>query len=62
MYPSRAATSHVVLGDRSRALSLMEEAARLGYTAAQFLGEPELDALKAEPRYAAVMSANGPGR
>jgi tetratricopeptide (TPR) repeat protein/TolB-like protein len=61
-YLTIAATSHVVLGDRSRALSLMEAAARLGYTAAQFLGEPELDALKTEPRYAAVMSANGPGR
>jgi serine/threonine-protein kinase len=61
-YLTIAATCYVVLGDRSRALSLMEEAARLGYTAAQFLGEPELDALKAEPRYAAVMSANGPGR
>ena len=61
-YLTIAATSHVVLGDRSRALSLMEEAARLGYTAAQFLGEPELDALKTEPRYTAVMSANGPRR
>ena len=61
-YLTIAATSHVVLGDRSRALSLMEAAARLGYTAAQFLGEPELDALKTEPRYTAVMSANGPGR
>jgi hypothetical protein len=39
----------------------MEQASRLGYTAAQFLGEPELDVLKAEPRYIAVMSANGPG-
>ena len=61
-YLTIAATCYVVLGDRSRALSLMEEAARHGYTAAQFLGEPELDALKTEPRYAAVMSANGPGR
>lgn len=61
-YLTIAATSHVVLGDRSRALSLMEAAARLGYTAAQFLGEPELDSLKTEPRYTAVMSANGPGR
>ena len=61
-YLTIAATCYVVLGDRSRALSLMEEAARHGYTAAQFLGEPELDALKTEPRYRAVMSANGPGR
>jgi hypothetical protein len=61
-YLTMAATCHVVLGDRSRALSLMEAAARLGHTAAQFLGEPELDALKTEPRYIAVMSANGPGR
>ena len=61
-YLTIAATCYVVLGDRSRALSLMEEAARHGYTAAQFLGEPELDALKTEPRYTAVMSATGPGR
>jgi serine/threonine protein kinase/tetratricopeptide (TPR) repeat protein/TolB-like protein len=61
-YLTIAADSQVVLGDRSRALSLMEAAARLGHTAAQFLGEPELDALKTEPRYRAVMSANGPGR
>ena len=61
-YLTIAATAHVVLGDRSRALSLMEEAARLGHTAAQFLAEPELDVLKSEPRYIAVMSANGPGR
>ena len=61
-YLTIAATAHVALGDRGTALSLMEQAARLGHTAAQFLAEPELDVLKAEPRYVAVMSANGPGR
>ena len=61
-YLTIAATAHVALGDRGTALSLMEEAARLGHRAAQFLAEPELDVLKAEPRYIAVMSANGPGR
>ena len=52
----------MALGDRGTALTLMEEAARLGHSAAQFLAEPELDVLKAEPRYIAVMSANGPGQ
>jgi Flp pilus assembly protein TadD len=61
-YLTIAATAYVALGDRSTALSLMEQAARLEFTAVQFLGEPELDALKAEPRYIAVMSTKGPGR
>ncbi len=61
-YLTIAATAHVALGDRGTALTLMEQAARLGHRAAQFLAEPELDVLKAEPRYIAVMSANGPGR
>ena len=58
-YLAIAATSHMALGDRNTALSMVEQAARLGYTAAQFLGEPELDVLKAEPRFIAVMSASG---
>lgn len=61
-YLTIAATAYVALGDRSLALSLMEQASRAGHTAAQFLGEPELDVLKTEPRYIAVMSADGPGR
>jgi tetratricopeptide (TPR) repeat protein/TolB-like protein len=39
-YLTIAATAYVVLGDRSLALSLMEQASRVGHTAAQFLGEP----------------------
>ena len=54
-YLTIAATARVALGDRSTALSLMEQAASLGYTSVQFLAEPELDVLKAEPRYIAVM-------
>lgn len=61
-YLTIAATARVALGDRATALSLMEQAASLGYTSVQFLAEPELDVLKAEPRYIAVMSANVSGR
>ena len=61
-YLTIAATAQLALGDRSTALSLIEQAARLGHTAAQFLAEPELDVLKNEPRYMAVMAVKGPGR
>jgi tetratricopeptide (TPR) repeat protein len=61
-YLTIAATAYVQLGDRNMALSLMEQAAKLGHTAAQFLGEPELDVLKSEPRYIAIMSVKSAGR
>jgi eukaryotic-like serine/threonine-protein kinase len=61
-YLSIAATAYVQLGDRNNALSLMEQAVRFGYTAVQIAGEPELDVLKGEPRYAALMSTTVNGR
>jgi tetratricopeptide (TPR) repeat protein/TolB-like protein/predicted Ser/Thr protein kinase len=61
-YLTIAATAYLALGDRNMALSLIEQAAKLGHTAAQFLAEPELDVLKAEPRYIAAMAVKDPGR
>ncbi|PYS08418.1 MAG: hypothetical protein DMG17_28985 [Acidobacteria bacterium] len=57
-YLTIAATAYVQLGDRNNALSLLEQAVRLGYTTVQIQGEPELDVLKAEPRFIALMSSN----
>ena len=59
---SRSILTGIAARRLTTALSLVEQAAMLGHTAAQFLAEPELDALKTEPRYIAVMSAKGPGR
>jgi hypothetical protein len=61
-YLTIAATAYLAIGDRNMALSLIEQAAMLGHTAAQFLAEPELDVLKAEPRYIAAMAVKGPRR
>jgi serine/threonine-protein kinase len=56
-YLTIAAVAYVILGDRNNALGVLEQAVRLGYTAVQIRGEPELDVLTAEPRFIALVSS-----
>src|SRR4030095_4305230 len=51
-----AATASLALGNRQNALSYMEQAVHQGYTSVQIHNEPELDALKSEQRYSALMA------
>jgi tetratricopeptide (TPR) repeat protein len=52
-----AATAYVDLHEPDNALTCMEQAVTLGYNDVQILAERELDALKSEPRYIALMSS-----
>jgi tetratricopeptide (TPR) repeat protein len=52
-----AAVAYLQMGDRASALGFLEQAATAnGFTSAQIIEEPELDALKNEPRYVALTS------
>jgi len=50
------AVIHVDLGDRATALTWLERAGRGGMVANELRDWIELDALKSEPRYAALFS------
>jgi hypothetical protein len=51
-----AATAYVGLDEKENALSCIEQAASLGYTDIQIRAEHELNALRNEPRFIALMS------
>jgi serine/threonine protein kinase/Flp pilus assembly protein TadD len=51
-----AATAYVALDEKENALSCIEQAASLGYNDIQIRAEHELNALRNEPRYIALMS------
>jgi serine/threonine-protein kinase len=54
-----AAVAYLQMGDRASALGMLEQAAiTRGFTSAQIIDEPELDALKNEPRYVALTANN----
>jgi tetratricopeptide (TPR) repeat protein len=53
-----AAACYLRLGDRTTTLNLMEQAIAHGATVVDIQAEPELDALKGDPRYIALISAN----
>ena len=53
-YVLAAATANASLGQRKEALSLIEQAVHLGFSAVQIKAEPELDVLQNEPRYVAL--------
>ncbi len=61
-YLTIAAVAYVRLGDRTNALSALEQAVQLGYTPVQIRGEPELDALDSEPRFVALMASKPRGK
>jgi Flp pilus assembly protein TadD len=53
----KAAMVYELAGDRDKALAALERAVRAGYSMHEVVNEPELAALRSDPRYARIAAA-----